>query len=66
MLNYTLASMRGGIPPRLPRARRGGARVGPTGMDLLAEYDSRIHGLLQLTSDSAPGVAFGSCESRRV
>jgi hypothetical protein len=62
VLNYTPASTRDNIPPRLPRTRRGGARAGPAGVDLLAEYDSRIHKLLQSTSE----VVSGSGESRHV
>ncbi|KAF9654435.1 hypothetical protein BDM02DRAFT_3196787 [Thelephora ganbajun] len=53
VLNYVVSSTRdGGVPCRRPRARRGEARTASAGMDLLAEYDHRIHKLLRSTSGS--------------
>jgi len=62
VLNYTPSSTYEDIPLRRPRIRRGKAHVAPAGMDLLAEYDSRVHKLLHSTSGSASGVASGSGE----
>lgn len=54
------------MPSRRQRARRGEARPGPEGMNLLAEYDHRTQKLPLSTSSSASVVASRSGESGHV
>ncbi|KAF9786880.1 hypothetical protein BJ322DRAFT_1052442 [Thelephora terrestris] len=60
VLNYAPSSTRGdAVASRPPRKHRGRALAASAGVDLLAEYDRRIHRLLQPTSGSTLGVASG-------